>query len=263
MDSSKRYTHENPYLKGNGNPWNLRWRPKHCVDYPLCWRHPFSEVSLQGKHNRTSSRDLKPSDSDDSFSDSSALQQLGAETNPWWNTAKTEGPELGWRGVCTEEWRAQRSKWRTLRRKPCSVVQTLNNLHPLKIPEPRCSASSKSTSYHTPTVLPWRGFQKSTVVILLVLRTSFLQRPLERYDFRGWLCFLNPLSCLLQVPLMQRTPRQNNVILPSPTKYSNKDKKKKKKSDFPLINKESQVPQHKNTHVQSANFCHQSGTSHR
>lgn len=23
MDSSKRYTHENPYLKGNGNPWNL------------------------------------------------------------------------------------------------------------------------------------------------------------------------------------------------------------------------------------------------
>lgn len=151
MDSSKRYTHENPYLKGNGNPWNLRWRPKHCVDYPLCWRHPFSEVSLQGKHNRTSSRDLKPSDSDDSFSDSSALQQLGAETNPWWNTAKTEGPELGWQGVCTEEWRAQRSKWRTLRRKPCSVVQTLNNLHPLKIPEPRCSASSKSTSYHTHT----------------------------------------------------------------------------------------------------------------
>lgn len=23
-----------------------------------------------------------------------------------------------------------------------------------------------------------------------------LKRPLESYDFRGWLCFFNPISCL-------------------------------------------------------------------
>lgn len=48
---------------------------------------------------------------------------------------------------------------------------------------------------------------------------------------------LQPFILPSKVPLMERTPCQNNVISPSPTKYSNKDKKKKKKSDFPLINK--------------------------
>lgn len=77
-----------------------------------------------------------------------------------------------------------------------------------------------------------------------------------------WAVLLQPCILPSKVPLMERTPHQNNLISPSPTKLQQQRQKKKKKKIrfFPLINKESQVPQHKNTHVQSANFCHQSGT---
>lgn len=73
-------------------------------------------------------------------------------------------------------------------------------------------------------------------------------------------CASSTLCLAFKEPLVERIPCQKNQTSPSPTTHSNEDPTPRNKSDFPLINKESQVPQHKNTHVQSANFCHQPGS---
>ena len=74
--------------------------------------------------------------------------------------SKDRGARAGLTGGCVQ--RNDGDKEQLSRENLASVVQTLNNLlPPLKIPEPRCSASSKSASYHTPPSFPEEASRKA------------------------------------------------------------------------------------------------------
>lgn len=166
------------------------------------------------------------------------------------NKNKARGQSWANRDAYVKKWREQKEKnlkKKIARQNLLSVIQTLNHLlHPLKIPKSQCFKNSQSTNYTVNlTFFPKKPSKKA-----LSYCSDFIS---AEDQLKGhWRAMILEAGCasstlylsyLQKYLLQKRTPCQNNLISPSPTKYSNKDKK----SDFPLINKESQVPQHKNT----------------
>lgn len=137
----------------------------------------------------------------------------------------------------------------------------MNHLpHPLQTPS-QCSQNLRSTQVTTNPRPHQEGFlpnkHEAAVVILLSATEQLSLKATGELSLEAGCA--STLCLAFKGPLAVRILHLSIYFLPAPQNTAMRTPPPQK-SDFSLINKESQVPQHKNTHVQSANFCHWPGT---